>query len=177
MSIFSYKIPPRWKSGCWALWLAGVLCAYILKHVASGIGWLVQQIDGLPPLASAIAGQVAVIVLTPLVISVLIYLWRDWKAFWTRAFSFWWLGFRISVIALLLILPFLILRQMSELLKASMGEPGTLMRWLVLSLAGIVFILLPFWAWAVLRRLPQTFLGRGLFDDSDLDRIEQDPKL
>lgn len=174
--IFSYEIPPRWKAGCWALWAAGILCAYILKHVASGIGWVVQEIDSLPPLASAVIEIVAVIVLTPLVVAALIYLSNDWRMALARFFSCWLLGFRISVIALLLILPFLILRQIYNLPKADVSEPAYV-KWLILSLTGVYFFFLPFWTWALLRRLPRTFLGRGLFDDSDLDRIEQDPTL
>lgn len=174
MGILSREIPPRWKAGCWALLGAGMISAYILKNIASGIGWLVQEIDGLPPLAAALIEVVAVLLLAPLAVTILIYVWKDWRMVLGRFFSFWVKGFKISVIALILILPYLIGRQTSELLReSSIVQPST-PGWLLFLPWGIYLFLLPFWAWALLRRLPQTFLGRGLIDNSDLDRIEQD---
>jgi hypothetical protein len=172
----SLVLPLRWKAGCWALFASGLVYSYILKNVASGIGWLIQEIDILPPVAGAILGVVAVILLAPLVTAAVIHLFTDWREAVARAAAFWMKGFKISVISLLLILPFLLGGPISRRLKEmDVIEPGLVGRWLFVLVMLASVLLYPFWAWAVLRRLPQTFLGKGLFDPSDLDRLEQEP--
>lgn len=158
--IDSPSLRSRWKTGFAILFGSGCLFAVAFQPIEAAIDWIARGRSVSSVAAVGLKG-LALVVLGPLIFSVFCE-----SQIWARLSAFWLRGFKLGIFAGLVILPWLLLQQAGNLiLRLGAIDTDSRMAAGVRLLSMFVsFVVVPFWALPLFRRLSDSPLGRGLVD-------------